>query len=71
MQVERQRLGRAIAGVMGGEIGVPFEPGAGEPGFRIDLDLLDIEVLAQDLHCWFDQARVAHKPRVGFAAPVQ
>src|SRR6185369_5231655 len=46
MKVERQRLGDAIFGVMRGKIIMPLPDLAFEGGLGIDLDLLDVELVA-------------------------
>ena len=61
MQVERERLGHAVLAVVRGEVVMPLPDFAGEGGLHVDLDLLDVEVLAQDLLRRLDQARMAHQ----------
>ena len=46
---------------MGGEVVVPLPDIALERGFYVDLDLLDVEVVAGNLLRRLDQARVAHQ----------
>jgi hypothetical protein len=61
VEVERQRLGHAVLAVMGREVVVPLPDLADEGGLHVDLDLLDIELGAQDLLRRLDQARMAHQ----------
>jgi hypothetical protein len=46
MKVERQRRGDAILGMMCGKIIMPLPDLAFEGGLGIDLDLLDVELVA-------------------------
>ncbi len=56
---------------MGGEIIMPLPDLAFEGGFGIDLDLLDVELIAEQLECWLDQPGVAHELVVDGMAKMQ
>ena len=71
MEIERQRLRHAILLVVGGEVVVPLPDVAGEGLLGVHLDLLDVEVIAEDLFRGLYEARVAHEARVDVAALVQ
>src|SRR3954452_17460953 len=60
VQVEGERRGHAVLRVVGGEIVVPLPDLALEGGLGVDLDLLDVELVAQELEGRLDQPRMPH-----------
>ena len=71
MKVERERLRHAVLAVMGGEIVVPLPDVARERLLGIHLDLLDVELIAQDLPGGLHEPRMADEAGIDVAAPVQ
>ena len=71
VEVEGEGFRHPVRAVVGGEVVVPLPHVPGESGLGVHLDLLDVELLAEELARRRDEPGVAHHPRVDLASKVQ
>ena len=71
VEVQRERLRHAILAVMGGEVVVPLPHVPRERFLAVHLDLLHVQLVAEDLHGRLDEPGVADDARIDLAPQVQ
>jgi hypothetical protein len=69
--VHRARLGHQVVVHPGAVVLVPLPDVAVEGGLAVDLELVHVQLLAEELHHRLDHARVAREPRERLAVHVR